>query len=356
MDAQSREEIRHRYEFIVNTSREFMTLIDRAYCYEAANAAYCRAHSLKLEEIIGRTVADVWGSGAFERVIKSNLDRCFGGEEVNDQVWLDYAGLGPRYMHLTYYPYKTGGEVTHAVVITRDITPQKEAEDRLRLTAERLRQLTKELVDVQEAERKRLSAELHDEAGQALTALRYLLEHARNGIPGDLPDLDVKLGEAIALTATTMDQLRAIAHDLRPPGLEAMELGHTLATLCQRMARQTGLDIRLAGNLAAPLAEDVRLTLYRFVQEALANAAKHAQARRITVQLAADAEQVRVTVIDDGIGFRMAELIKGQTRGIGLLGLEERIAGFGGRLTIQSIPGEGTRLTAQYPLADKPPR
>ena len=134
------EEMWRRYEFIANTSRDFMTLISADYRYEAANLAYCRAHNKSQAEIIGRRVADIWGTDKFNSTIKPQLDACFAGNEVTSQSWFQFATLGLRYMDVTYYPYyNEQGVVTHAVVVSRDMTAYKLAEDQ---TYRQLKRLT----------------------------------------------------------------------------------------------------------------------------------------------------------------------------------------------------------------------
>jgi PAS domain S-box-containing protein len=101
----SLEEVWRHYEFIVNNSKEFMTLLNRDYIYEAVNESYCYAHGKPRENIVGKTVANVWGEGTYLNKIKETLDQCFAGDEVYFQGWLGFAALGERYMHVTYYPY-----------------------------------------------------------------------------------------------------------------------------------------------------------------------------------------------------------------------------------------------------------
>lgn len=127
------EETLRRYDFIVNTSQEWMTLINRQYVYEAANEAYCRMHQRERGEIVGTSVESVWGTEQFYSVIKPNFDRCFAGETVNYHTPLTLASGLERYFEVTYYPYRADGEaVTHVVVVSRDVTEQKHAEDQLR--------------------------------------------------------------------------------------------------------------------------------------------------------------------------------------------------------------------------------
>lgn len=126
------EEMWRRYEFIVNTSKEFMTLISRDYRYEAANTSYCRAQNKPREDIVGKAVFELWGTGRYQEEIKATLDGCFAGNETHFQGWMTFSELGNRYMDVTYYPYYSpAGEVTHAVVVSRDITDRKHAEEAL---------------------------------------------------------------------------------------------------------------------------------------------------------------------------------------------------------------------------------
>ena len=123
---------RERYEFIVNTSQDFMTLVRADYTYEAANGAYCAAMGKEPEEVVGRTVRDIWGEDTFDGVIHAHLARCFEGNVEQYEKWFEFGELGRRFFHVRCYPYCTpGGEVTHAVVISRDITERKRMELRL---------------------------------------------------------------------------------------------------------------------------------------------------------------------------------------------------------------------------------
>ena len=139
------EEMWRRYEFIVNASREFMTLISRNCVYEAVNESYCRTHDKAREEILGKTAAEIWGE-KFDSVIKVHLDTCLAGNEVHYQEWFEFAELGLRCMDVTYYPYYGDGEiVTHAVVVSRDITERKRAEEALHRRTAQLEATNKEL-------------------------------------------------------------------------------------------------------------------------------------------------------------------------------------------------------------------
>ena len=121
--------VRH-YEYIVNTSQDFITLINRDYVYEIANDAYCRTLDKNRRQILNKSVAEVWGREKFDSTIKGYIDRCLAGEEVH---YIEKFKFGPfeKYMHVSYYPYRDGQQVTHALVFSHDITRISEIESKL---------------------------------------------------------------------------------------------------------------------------------------------------------------------------------------------------------------------------------
>ncbi len=144
-DRRRSDEERMKYVFSVNASKDLMTLIRRDQVYEAANEAYCQAHRKPREEIVGRTVEQVWGAEA-ARVIAQYLEQCFQGQEVHYQKWFEFAALGRRFFDVAYYPYRNQeGEITHVVVVSRDLTDYKLAEDRIAESQRRLATLLSNL-------------------------------------------------------------------------------------------------------------------------------------------------------------------------------------------------------------------
>jgi len=129
-EARETAEMRRRYEFIVNTSDDFMSIISRGFRYEAVNEAYCRATGNKREDVIGRTVDELWGEETFRNTIKNHLEACFTGRVVQYEEWFQFGGRSRRCFHVSYYPYRDEeGVVTHAVVISHDITERVRAEE-----------------------------------------------------------------------------------------------------------------------------------------------------------------------------------------------------------------------------------
>jgi signal transduction histidine kinase len=222
---------------------------------------------------------------------------------------------------------------------------------------ERLRRLTRQLVSVEEEERRRLSRELHDEAGQALTAVRISLELLKQDCPVELDSVHGRLGETIgetiALIDTTTERIRRLAQDLRPPALDTLGLVPALEGYCRAFAGRTGLDMGYQGGDLPTVPEPAAIALFRFLQETLTNVARHADASCVRVALSYDGDTVSLSVEDDGNGFDreavLSDSLESTVRGIGLVGLEERLDSLGGWLDIDSRPGEGTRVVARIP-------
>jgi two-component system, NarL family, sensor histidine kinase UhpB len=196
----------------------------------------------------------------------------------------------------------------------------------------------------QEAERLRVARELHDEIGQTLTAVTIQAERAADGEPALAADA---LRLVAAAVRESLDEVRRIARELRPEALDDLGLVNALIALCTRVGAQNGPQVKraLQGKLP-PLSAEVELVLYRIAQESLTNALRHADAETATVSLSADAESVTLQVADDGKGMP-AELPPDTA---GIAGMRERALLVGGRLTIDSRPGQGTEVRLTIPV------
>jgi signal transduction histidine kinase len=212
---------------------------------------------------------------------------------------------------------------------------------------ERLQALSRRLVEVQEAERRHIARELHDEVGQVLTGLKLSLEMSAN-----LPDEAVKasLDETQALVNELMAEVRDLSLDLRPAMLDDLGLLPALLWHFERYTAQTQVHVVFKQiGLERRFRPEIETAVYRMVQEALTNVARHAGASKATVRLWADDETMGVQIEDQGAGFDLeAALSTGASSG--LAGMHERVALLGGQLTIETAPGTGTRLTAELPL------
>jgi signal transduction histidine kinase len=221
---------------------------------------------------------------------------------------------------------------------------------------ERMRHMARRVVEAQEKERERIARELHDESGQSLTSLKISLDLIRSLLPPEMDYVKESLTEVLALTDKTMSNLRLLSHNLRPPGLDAYGLHAALEGLCQDFQAHTTLTVTYTGQETPDLAPLSALSLYRFAQEALTNAAKHAQASQVQMTLSQNADEIALVVADNGQGFSVPDLEDAlPARGAGLLGMVERLEMVDGRLQIDSTPEQGSRLTAVVPcLMEKP--
>jgi signal transduction histidine kinase len=227
---------------------------------------------------------------------------------------------------------------------------QEEISKRKRVE-EQLQQLAREAVNAQEQERRRLSQALHDEAGQALTTLKIGLELLEEDIPVERMDLRMRVVRCIDNVDEIVQLLRSLARNLRPPALDHVGLAPTLEAFCEEFAQRTQLSVSFRAADLPSLSEPAMICLYRCLQEALTNVARHANASWIKVELRNEDSGTCLVVEDDGRGFEVKSRFDDWTwgTGVGLLGMRERLEALGGRLEISSRPGQGTCLVARVP-------
>lgn len=218
---------------------------------------------------------------------------------------------------------------------------------------EQLRALANRLTEIQEAERKQLARDLHDHLGQILTAISINLTAIKNELPPDCtPQVSERLAEASTLTAQTLEQVRELSLNLRPPMLDDLGLIPTLRWYIKQYANRLAIETKFeALGLEERLSPELETALYRVVQEALNNVAKHAQASQVQLRLERKGGAIVACIEDNGQGFDVAKVIgrKGMVNGTGLLGMRERMTLLGGRLDIRSRPGHGTQLLVEVP-------
>lgn len=220
---------------------------------------------------------------------------------------------------------------------------------------EQTRHLARQVIEAQENERRRVSRELHDEAGQALVLLKQGLQRVQRETAGDFERVRQRIDDSIALSDQTMERVRSLAYNLRPPLLDTVGLSTVLEEYCQEFAGRTGMVIEYSSTELPTLSDSVRITLYRFLQEALTNVVKHAEADRVRVILDYTDGTVSLLIEDNGDGFDSHIEMRPtkQQKGIGLVGIQERVRAVNGRLEVVSEPGNGTQLTVYIPVENK---
>ncbi len=212
-----------------------------------------------------------------------------------------------------------------------------------------LKHLSARLVEAQETERKALSRELHDEVGQSLSAVLVELRNLSAGL--DIRSEEQSRGhvETIkGLVENTVRVVRNMALLLRPSMLDDLGLIPALKWQARELSKQTSMDVRVSTELDSDnLPDEYKTCIYRVVQEALHNCARHSHANTVRIRVKQNRDRLFLTIQDDGQGFDVQQM-----KGLGLLGIQERVAQLGGQSSVQSKPGSGTILSVELPFAD----
>lgn len=252
-------------------------------------------------------------------------------------------GLG-----LTWFATRRYGEAR------RELVRRKSAEAQLAAALADNRRLAQQYVELQEAERKALARELHDELGQYLNVIKLDAVRIRDDRHSSPEAVHQRASTIVENCNHTHGALATLMRELRPAGLDELGLAaaveHCVQTWRTRLP-EVSLALSINGDFTT-LPEGIAVTLYRLVQEALTNVAKHAAARQVAVRVeraeepGTGGERVEVTVADDGVGTATAL----PTRGLGLIGMRERVMALRGKLAFTSAPGQGFELAAQIPV------
>ena len=201
------------------------------------------------------------------------------------------------------------------------------------------------MIEAQESERRRLALELHDETGQALTSILLGLKGIRSSRSPE--DAERAEADVRTLVVQALQDVRALAVELRPAALDDFGLVPALERLAETFSERSGIETLVEANLDQRLPPEIETTLYRVVQEALTNIVKHAGAQHVSIVISGRDRSVAATVDDDGRGFD-ADAVRADA--LGLLGMRERLALVGGSLAVESSAESGTTIAAQVPL------
>jgi signal transduction histidine kinase len=237
--------------------------------------------------------------------------------------------------------------------LEREIAERKRTEQALRDSQKALRTLSLKIVDAQENERRQVAKELHDSIGASLAAIKYAVEGRLMHMPEAPPDDTISLEKVVAHLNDTIKEVRRISSSLRPSMLDDLGLLSTIEWYCRNsgeMYADTRLEARLEAD-EADIPDPLKIIIYRVLQEAVNNALKHGEATAVQVSLEALPDGIRLCVTDDGRGFdpQTAGKDRDAMTGFGLEGMRDRAAMAGGRLAIDSQPGEGTTVCLELP-------
>jgi PAS domain S-box-containing protein len=235
-------------------------------------------------------------------------------------------------------------------VVMNDVTRHKRVEADLLESVQQSRRLSRRVLEAQETERRRVAMELHDELGQALTAIKINLqvgERFMHQTPGELNAENIRIVDEALL------QMRRLAYALRPSMLDDLGLASALRWMTEQTAQRSGLVIRFEPDLAGErLAPEIEIAVFRIAQEALTNIVRHAHAQNVQMTLQCEGDALVLSLQDDGCGFDLAAVRARAAAGgsLGVLGMEERATLIGAELQIDSLAGQGSRLRLRCPL------
>jgi signal transduction histidine kinase len=230
----------------------------------------------------------------------------------------------------------------------------KDLEQRVAERTDRLGQLLRTTISTQEDERRRLARELHDETAQTLAALAIALDRARDGLEGATPEVRSQISHAKQLATLLLAETRRMILGLRPTVLDDMGLLPAIRWYCETYLTDAGIEVAIEADQAPQrLPAHIEVALFRIVQEAIANVAKHAQAHHVDVRVGVRDGTITVAVADDGRGFDVDRALgqAGPLESVGLLGMQERVRLLNGRLEIRSREGAGTLVLVEAPLS-----
>ena len=319
------------------------------------NATLLRATGYRRHQVIGRPVQDLHDAGCAADLAQA-LEAARANGRARD-VELRLLRQDGRLLDVSLSMALIRDEQQNYYYrsIWRDVTDRKRAEDALRRkqaelehSQAELQALAGRLLTAQDDERRRISRELHDDVNQRLAMLTLDVESLQARVPRSPRAVAERLGAIRDRLVELSDDVHGLAYGLHPSVLDHLGLKAALRSHVADIERHELLRIDLRiGELNQPVPPDIAACLYHVAQAALRNVAKHAHARRVTVQVQPADGGIRLSVADDGAGFAVAAR---SLEGLGIVGMQERVRLVGGRLTLTSQVGEGSRVTAWVPL------
>jgi PAS domain S-box-containing protein len=307
-----------------------------------------------LAEVRGLTDLDLRPAEVGERLRGHDRAVLAAGRAMSfEEVVPDPDGR-PRHWQVFIFPFEGAAGKRYVGGMAVDISERKEAEARQLAYAERLEALSRRVLEAQEAERRHLARELHDEFGQLLTGLSLNLRAIRAALGAEArPGLE----DSISAVTEAIRQTRNFSLDLRPSILDDFGLGPALRWYAERLGSRSGLAVELAIDLpGGRLPTHVETACFRIAQEALTNVVRHAQASHVRVEAKQCGPQFLLNIRDDGVGFTLPP-VSGEAacaEGFGLLGMQDRTRLVGGQMAVESAPGRGTLVRVEIPVVPAP--
>lgn len=342
-----------QFRMLVETINEGLGIQDENGLWTYVNDKLCHMLGYFQGELIGRPVLEFLDE-ANQSIVKDHMAGRRKGESKSYEIaWSRRDGqklsaiVSPRPI------FGRHGQFKGSFAIITDITERKIAEDALRESEKQLRYLSSQLLTIQEQERKRISAELHDELGQALALMKLRLNLIEKALRQDQGATREECKNTLQYIDQVIENVRRLSRDLSPSILEDLGFSAALRWLINNFSKSYDIKISLdMEDIDHVFSQKTHIFLYRIFQEALTNIGKHAQATRVSIAIKEESDAIFFLVEDDGKGFdvKQATMRKVTEKGLGLATMNERVWMLGGSLDLWSQEGKGTRIAFRIPL------
>ncbi len=350
----ARRESEEKYRNLVESTGDLIFIVNEKGIYTYVNPPFERVTGYTVRDLIGQPFTFLVAPEHVETTIQ-RFRKGIRGEDTPpyEADLLHRNGGRVPVEFLVTTQYDGAGKAVGRFGIGRDIAERKRAEEALREQSRRVRILSARLSEAEETERKRIARELHDQVGQNLTVVGINLSILKSKLPAEgMEALHARLEDSMVLVEEITEFTRGLMSDLRPPDMDLLGLVAAVGWYGERFSMRTGVDVLVEGEEIHPRpSPDVENNLFRIVQEVLTNIGKHARAGRARIRIGVVHGRLRLVITDDGVGFDPARARRGEERGgWGLLTMAERAEAIGGRFSLESEIGRGTRVTVEVPL------
>ena len=337
---QSREEL---LKIFVKSVPAGVAMLDRDMRYIQVSDRWCADYSVDSSQVLGRSHYELFPD--IPQQWKEMHRRALEGETLraDEDSWNREGGM-TKWVRWEIHPWRTSGGIVGGILIfAEDITRRKQME-------EALSGVSRRLIESQEQERVRIGRELHDDIVQRLALLAVQLEQVQQNSPDLHAEVRRRLGEIRKHSMEIATDIQSLSHELHSSKLEYLGIAVAMRSFCREFGELQKVEIDFESHdLPSPVSSDVSLCLYRVLQEALHNSAKHSGVGHLEVRLWGTSDQIHLTVRDSGVGFD-SEAAK-KSRGLGLVSMQERMKLVNGTLSIESQPNRGTTISARVPFS-----
>jgi len=343
------------YRTIVETAHDLIWTIDAQGNFTFINPNGERVSGYQASELIGQNIEALIHPEDFARVKEIVLGNTQGRQGSFEARFFGKNGR-PFFLSVNSVPLYENGLVTGLIGIGRDITEAKQAEDVLRESEKQLRSLSSQLLRAQEAERWRISSELHDELGQALSVMKLKIVEIEKSLNSDQEDLRLNCRTFVEYLRRTIEDVRRLSRDLSPSILKHLGLPAALRWLVREFGKNYNVKTSLQlADMQPVVSQEAQILVYRILQETLTNIGKHAEASQVSVVIQRENGHLLSQVADNGKGFdiKSLSLRSPGEKGLGLVTMKERVRMLGGSFGLWSEEGKGTRINFSIPIEEK---